>query len=831
MPVSVDVLERLTRELGVRDWGGYDLDWYECLSLLDHLGVDGAPFNVSAEKDVLKGLLTRVKELPSTPNAARDILQEALNLDEASNLEITNKAKEAFHDKRVCEEDGWILTETDDPETALIGEYVLVDGIVGKICYYQPEHMVWKIELEPRNPINFQDIDEGDFPSVGISRSKASETGFVILRKPLGRRKKKRKGVDAEDAFLQERKKTCNSTSGVPPDGLVLVRPSSTFEHPWPARVISAPEVDEFKERKWLPNTFPKSVLDIAVVLLFPPNSTENFRVRVAQDFEVFPLSMSTGTLGSEVDSEVSARYEQGLSVARVLAALAKEEDVSKRLEYPKSKADVQLNGAHLQVYRYPPHIFTIDWSAVALHAPKAGGTKDEISMTQFAATGPRGLRDEDPTSHVAIATSRTPTIEKSRPARPTAKQDPTIGFQSKTSKHMKLHDGQRPAEEKEKPRYQTHELAKPTEETDSDSDDSLLPDDGVDHTAENRMRSSPTTDETSVPSSHTGPNSELASVARRNGGLDESMPVPPPPPTKASKPERGTGLAPAAAECKLHGGMPPPPPPPKQAEAKPLRSGASKSTASSERQPALASSTTDALATGRRTGEGAPQEHPLLARGQKQFSDHLQQCPTTALQALSDCPSQLASVPTTAPFVGPRAPQCETRSDPAESGDKRNSARNHTAAATEATMSDSATSQDRTFRQGNMNAQDRQRTIEELTRQWNLLLEHEKTAKLEAMKMFHFAAERKATQEQLAIALNHVKACLHKIDCMKDALGDRVIQCLELNDFDLARDITKHFGLSAACRAQLTNLAYRAIENGNSTLPVLAANLLQTMS
>jgi len=182
MPVSVDVLERLTRELGVRDWGGYDLDWYECLSLLDHLGVDGAPFNVSAEKDVLKGLLTRVKELPSTPNAARDILQEALNLDEASNLEITNKAKEAFHDKRVCEEDGWILTETDDPETALIGEYVLVDGIVGKICYYQPEHMVWKIELEPRNPINFQDIDEGDFPSVGISRSKASETGFVILR-------------------------------------------------------------------------------------------------------------------------------------------------------------------------------------------------------------------------------------------------------------------------------------------------------------------------------------------------------------------------------------------------------------------------------------------------------------------------------------------------------------------------------------------------------------------------------------------------------------------------------------------------------------------------
>ena len=129
----------------------------------------------------------KTRNLTSTPNAARRLLDEAIKLYVSNNAApMVRRARETFHNREVCAEDGWLFGDVNDRagqsdvNTQLIGYRILLPsaGSFGTVWSYHPKHKVWKVQLEPLDALNYQDIDEGDFEECGIER--AVRGGFAV---------------------------------------------------------------------------------------------------------------------------------------------------------------------------------------------------------------------------------------------------------------------------------------------------------------------------------------------------------------------------------------------------------------------------------------------------------------------------------------------------------------------------------------------------------------------------------------------------------------------------------------------------------------------------
>ena len=181
---------------------------HECLSLLDrsvpngsgkparfcraHTGSGG-----SGNIILVKWLIMKTRNLSSTPNSARRLLDEAIKLYVSNNAApMVRRARETFHNRDVCAEDGWLFGDENTrgsgnssrrtnnggavhPETRLIGHRILLAsvGSFGTVWAYHPKHKMWKVQLEPLDALGYNDIDAGDFEGCGIERIPESRGG------------------------------------------------------------------------------------------------------------------------------------------------------------------------------------------------------------------------------------------------------------------------------------------------------------------------------------------------------------------------------------------------------------------------------------------------------------------------------------------------------------------------------------------------------------------------------------------------------------------------------------------------------------------------------
>lgn len=217
-------------------------------------------------------------------------------------------------------------------------------------------------------------------------------------------------------------------------DGLVY----AGKEMLWPARVLSVDEIVHYRSLAHLPANFPKRRSEVAVVLLYPHRTDQDFEIEIFHEKALFPIANPPKTRHLNESKTLRSRYNQGFAVARVLYRYAHTHrlpppNLEAHLTNPTSRPALRLaalNALHLNASRYPDHVLDAPWTQVleaetngevmnlappgSKLAPQppppppppapmllppsltASALDDDTSLSEGSATGPHARPDDD---------------------------------------------------------------------------------------------------------------------------------------------------------------------------------------------------------------------------------------------------------------------------------------------------------------------------------------------------------------------------------------------------------------------------------------------------